>query len=172
MENASSCPVTTLVDILSTFCPIAHPRLKQIKLITGCVYQWLCKGSRDGLAQEWRNLDSALSESTNAIIGVNRDRLAVVLVSTHKGKCVSFGGRWLPELLPHFHRFGKLLVQYERSRLKAGTSSDKGCFCFHEPVYLEEESLSGLVSLFLLHPQRLTPFIPFSPAVLRTIHMT
>jgi hypothetical protein len=129
--------LTTSVDILSTLNPIQRTRLECIRLTTGCFYKWLCRGARHHLAQAWRNLDTILSELAKATIGVDGKRLTLVFVGTHDAKCIPFGRKWLPEILPRFGEAGELRIEYERSRLRV--KPDHSCICNHDPVCLEGE---------------------------------
>ena len=138
MEYTSSCIVTTSVGILSTLDPIQRSRLKWIRLTTSCVYQWLCKKSRTELAQLWGYLDAILSELAKVTMNMEGKRLTFVLVSTgiHE-KCISFGRKRLPELLPHFYELGSLLVDQGRSSLRIATDCNGSCF--HVPICTEED---------------------------------
>jgi len=97
-------------------------------------------GSRIALAQAWGNLDAVLSGLAKVAISVRGKRLTFVLVSTgrHIEKCISLGGKWLPELLPRFHELGSLRVEYGRDRLKL--AADYGCSCCNATACMEMDS--------------------------------
>lgn len=139
MEHAGSCIVATSVNILSTLNPIQHSRLEGIRLVTSCFYQWFCKKSRTERAQAWRTLDTILSELAKVAMSIGGKRLTFVLVSVgiHKEKCMSFGRKWLPELLPRFHELGSLRADYRRSRFKV--AADRGFSCSHGPICMGED---------------------------------
>jgi hypothetical protein len=134
MRDAPIYLVSAPTNILSTLDPMQSTRLERIKLITTCICKWICKGSRDQLAQAWSDLDTVLSEVANRTKG---RKLTFSLASTQKGLCVPSGKKWLPELLPRFHQLGELRVEYERGRLGVGTG--RGCVCDHSPSCVEEE---------------------------------
>jgi len=117
MESTDSCIVTTSANILLTLDPIQHSRLGRIRLITNCAYRWLCKKPRFELTRAWERLDTVLSDLAQVAIG-RRRRLTFVLVSAgeHKEGCISFGRKWLPELLPCFCGFGTLRLDCEPNR--------------------------------------------------------
>ena len=138
MEHAGSCIVTTAISILSTLDPIQPGRLEWIRLATSCVYRWLCKKSRTKRAQLWGNLDAILSELAKVAMSMEGKRLTFVLVSTEiHEKCISFGRKRLPELLPRFHELGLLRVDRGRGSLKIAT--DCGGSCSHVPTCMEED---------------------------------
>jgi hypothetical protein len=137
MERAFLCLVTTTASILAPLDPLQHTRLERIRLTTSCVYQWICKGSRDRLTQAWKNLDAILSKLAEVTIGIRDKKLTLVLGTVCDGMCIPFGKKWLPELLPRFHRSGELRVEYERCLLE--NCRNGGCFCDHEPACLGEE---------------------------------
>jgi len=118
MENTDSCIVTTSTAILLTLDPIQCSRLGWIRLTTGCVYRWLCEKSRTELTRAWGSLDTILSDLAQAVSTGRRRKLTFVLVSTgeHKEGCISFGRKWLPELLPLFRRLGTLRLDCGPSR--------------------------------------------------------
>lgn len=131
-EGPSLSLVTTFTDILSTLDPKRDTRLEWVKLVITCIHRFLCKGSWNQLAQAWSHLDIILAK----LAKVAGRRLTFVLTSMHKGKCVSFGRKRLPEFLPRFCELGEFRVEYERTLLEADTYHD--CFCDHEPICLEE----------------------------------
>ena len=138
MERTDSCIVTTSVNILSTLDPLQRNRLERITLTTSCAHRWFCKGSRTELTRVWGDLDIVLSELTKAAIGMRGKRLTFVLVSTggHKEGCISFGRKWLPKMLPHFHELGSLHVDCEKSRVRLAPNDprfhDRGPNCTEE----------------------------------------
>ena len=137
MERTRLCLVTATASILSTLGPIQHTRLEWVRLASKCVCQWICKRSRDRLTPAWGNLDTTLSGLAKVAMSSKEKRLTFLLVaSTCNGECIPFGRRLLPELLPRFHGLGELRVEYERGLLKADGKG--GCFCDHEPSFLEE----------------------------------
>lgn len=138
MEHTNSCIVKTSADILSTLGVIQCSRLERIRLTTRCVYQWICTKSRVKLAQAWGILDILLSELAKVTIGRRGKRLAFFLVSSglHKERCISFGRKWLPKLLPRFHELGSLRVDCERDRLKPPVY---GCCCHHGLTCMGED---------------------------------
>lgn len=77
-----------------------------------------------------------LSELAKVANDTEGKKLTFVLAPTHKTKCMSFGKKWLPELLPRFHELGELRVEYERGRLQ--TQTDHECFCNHAPTCQEK----------------------------------
>ena len=117
MKSTDSCVVTTSANVLLTFDPIQHSRLEWIRLTTNCAYRWLCEKSRTELPRAWGSLDAVLSDLAQVAIGKRR-RLSFVLISTgeHKEGCISFGRKWLPELLPRFHDLGTLRLDCEPCR--------------------------------------------------------
>ena len=117
MKSTWLCIVTTSANILSTLDPIQRSRLEWIRLTTSCAYLWLRKESRTELARSWKNLDAVLSELADVTTKRGK-RLTFVLVSAggHKDGCISFGRRWLPELLPRFCELGSLRLDFGRSR--------------------------------------------------------
>ena len=138
MEYTGSCIVTASISILSTLDPVQRSRLEWVRLTAGCVYQWLCKKSRTELAQPWGNLDAILSELAKVAKSMEGKRLTFVLVSTEiHEKCISFGRKRLPELLPRFHESGSLRVDQGRSSLRITT--DCGGSCSHVPICTEED---------------------------------
>jgi len=115
MESTKLCIVTTSTGILSTLDPTQRNRLEWIRLTTSCAYLWLREESRTELARAWKDLDAILSGVATKRRG---RRLIFVLVSAggHKEGCISFGRRWLPELLPRFRELGSLRLDFGRSR--------------------------------------------------------
>lgn len=133
MEDTDLCLLTTSTDILSTFDRTQGARLKRIKLITTCIYKWLCNGSRDQLAQAWSNLDTILSKLARVVNTTDGEKLTFSLASAQGGKCVPFGRKWLPERLHCFHQLGESRVEH----LEADSSHL--CLCDHGKICLEEE---------------------------------
>jgi len=139
MKYTSSCIVTTSISILSTLDPIQGGRLEWVRLTTSCVYRWLCKKSRTELAQLWGNLDAILSELAKVAMSVEGKRLTFVLVSTEiHEKCIVFGRKRLPELLPRFHELGLLRVDQARGSLKIASCC--GGSCSHVPICMEDHN--------------------------------
>ena len=119
MKSIKSCIVTTSTDILLTLDPIQRSRLEFVRLTTRCTYQWLGEGYRSGFAQTWGNLDTVLSGLANVATKRRGKGLTFILVSTgeHKEGCISFGRKWLPEMLPRFRELGSLCLNHAQRRL-------------------------------------------------------
>jgi len=66
-------------------------------------------------------------------------RLTFVLTSTgvHE-KCIPFGRKWLPELLPRFHELGSLRVVDQGRGLRKIVADCDGS-CYHVPDCAEED---------------------------------
>ena len=139
MERTSSCIVSTIASILSTLGPTQRCRLERIKLTTSCVYRWVCKESRRELAQAWGDLDTILSELAKVAITMWGKRLTFTLMSAgiREGECVSFGRKWLPELLPHFHELG--LLHIDRGSTFLRLAADCNNACSHPPICMDED---------------------------------
>ena len=137
MDYTTSRPVATSISILSTIDPIQCSRLERVGLTTECAYRWLCKRSRDEFAQLWGKLDDILSELAKVAMSREGKRLTFVLTSAgiHE-KCIPFGRKWLPELLPRFHELGSLRV--DRQGLRKIVADCDG-FCDHVPACTEED---------------------------------
>lgn len=126
---------TVSSNILSTLDPKRSTRLKRITLITKCIHQWLCTGSRNPLTPGLSNLDVTLSELAGVPKSIKEKKLTLVVASMKQGRCMSFGREWLPELLPRFHELGKAHVGYRLGDSEADT--DHRCFCDRGPSCLE-----------------------------------
>jgi len=119
VRSVDSCILTISANILLTLDPIQHSRLELFRLTTNCAYQWLCEGSRSELARAWGNLDVVLSDLAKVVTERRGKRLTFVLASTgkHEEGCISFGRKWLPDMLPRFRELGSLHLDYGVNRL-------------------------------------------------------
>lgn len=126
------CLIATSTKILSTLDPKKITCLKRIKLMTACIHECLSKVSQNQITQAWSGLDIILSELAKALNSNQGKKLNLVLALMQEGKCMSFGRKWLPELLPRFSELGELRVEYEQSRSEAYTGHR--CFCDHETI--------------------------------------